>query len=550
MDSDVARCDALLGYRAERVWCADGNIGPPLRPVSAELCSWLPSCPPDALAETDRRVAWVVGFFHAAMPQMVLLDVPPRFHQPTDAWLALHQMWSAMLYHTLLAAEGADGPKRLRMTPAHGRIGPLELLAIDQAWWCVRDPGHAERLAQWFDIGPVQARAFAKAPDSGSPYEDADEAIAQETSYAFATRFYEAVADLPDSAFLSHPLNPLLRAWQSRLAHAAPYPVRTRASLPRIEAIDRTLPDFPPDVATPSKLESDGQLSFPGIETTTYAACPSWLLWLYDSAGGELTVQGRGAPWALRLCVGAFLHLGIDQRDGGWHVLRFPVFDVLDSTGRVARPGVVSWLHPDGWENRRRDWHRFPEALDAMRQRLGYIEVGGIGSIAMLMPTVIPRRLTDPFVEFTVRLPAPTANGARVDWRKLSRYGVESASLYRAYLSACAFLDRSAHAGHPVTRLLPPAKRDSSGHPLRSPGGSLQRDRSLLEPNPGVRFSRLLTEADLTSMIGYDPTKRYHRFRARQAFDRLDTDNVLDLHREGKRFRILGPRAVSPFSSC
>ena len=198
-----------------------------------------------------------------------------------------------------------------------------------------------------------------------------------------------------------------------------PFRPKWRASLPRLHRMgedEAQLPDFPePADALPR------QLDLPGFQPPV-TACPSWLLWLYDQAGGKSMAQGRGAPWPLRLFVGALLHLWIDERDGQWHTLRFPTDE------------VIGWLHPDGWENRRRDWERFPAALDDMRSRLGYVPVPGLGSVAMLVPSVIPRKPSDPLVEFTIRIPSVAAKGASIDWPTLCQYGKESSARYRAYL--------------------------------------------------------------------------------------------------------------------
>ena len=134
------------------------------------------------------------------------------------------------------------------------------------------------------------------------------------------------------------------------------------------------------------------------------------------------------------------LHLAIADRNGHWRTLRFPVHE------------VVKWLHPDGWANRRRDWERFPAALDRMRQNLAYLYIRGVGDVAWLFPSVVPRTPDAPFVEFTIRIPKGAAIGSRLDWGRLCRYGTRSAGLYRAYLSAVALMDRSAHKGMAVTR--------------------------------------------------------------------------------------------------
>ena len=154
----------------------------------------------------------------------------------------------------------------------------------------------------------------------------------------------------------------------------------------------------------------------------------------------------------MRLFVGALLHVAVPDRTGKWVTLRFPTLRRHEADWPV--PGVRSvetWLHPEAWENFRRDWTLLPAALDSMRERLCYVPVPGVGSVAMVFPSVIPRASCDPMVEFTVRIPASAAYGARADWQLLCRYGAVSAPLYRAYLSTVAYFDQSARAGHPIT---------------------------------------------------------------------------------------------------
>ena len=311
-----------------------------------------------------------------------------------------------------------------------------------------------------------------------------------------------------------------------------PFRPTRRASLPRLHCVEsnkaRQLPDFPESADAPPR-----QLDLPGFQPPV-TACPSWLLWLYDQAGGESMAQGRGAPWPLRLFVGALLHLPIADRNFYWHTLRFPADE------------VIGWLHPDGWLNRRRDWERFPAALDDMRARLGYVPVPGLGSVAMLVPSVIPRRLGDPLVEFTIRIPSEAAKGASIDWPVLCQYGKKSAALYRAYLSAVAFMDRSSHSSHAITAEIGAPVLDAKGNPKRRKGGALVRSRDVQIANPAAQYVKALGDKDLTRMIGFDPENRSQRQDTRKAFDRLHADGIIDLQREGGGYRIFKPaRTVS-----
>ena len=313
-------------------------------------------------------------------------------------------------------------------------------------------------------------------------------------------------------------------------SNVIPYRPRTQASVPGIERIGpevQTLPGFP-DADAPAP---PGQLDLPGLGPVV-GTCPSWLLWMYDRAGGDSLAQGRGAPWPMRFFIGALLHLPILRRDGEWHTIRIPTQD------------AIAWIHPHGWANRRRDWDRFPAALEAMRERLAYVPVPGIGSVAMMFPSVIPRVLTDPFVEFTIRIPTRAARGASIEWPRLCDYGTQSAALYRAYLSVAAYLDRSARSGNPITTEIAAPELDRQGKPRRRKGGQVVRSRTATVPNPAARYVATLTDADLARMLGLDPTVRVYRLRARRALEQLEADRVIAIEREEAGLRLFGPRRV------
>ena len=127
--------------------------------------------------------------------------------------------------------------------------------------------------------------------------------------------------------------------------------------------------------------------------------------------------------WPLRLFVGSLLHLRIAERDGQWRTLRFPHLRKHEADWPIGGvPSIEAWLHPNGWQNRRRDWKQLPTGLMAIRDRLTYVPVPGAGPVAIVFPSVIPHAPDDPIVEFTVRIPSAAAHGARLDWPRLCQY--------------------------------------------------------------------------------------------------------------------------------
>ena len=265
---------------------------------------------------------------------------------------------------------------------------------------------------------------------------------------------------------------------------------------------------------------------------------PSWLVQLYDSVGGPLNTQGPGAPWVLRLFVGALVHLNIKDRIGEWRALPFP-------TGEVER-----WLHPEEpnkrwWSNRGRDWHRLPAALDYIHKEMGWIYIPGFGDIntEFLRLKVIPRQPDDPLVVFNVRVPSSAARGARLDWPRLCRYGKRSAALYRAYLGAVEFIDRTAHGGEGITRLIGAPVRDKDGKQVFR-GGKKARSKETLIVNRAANFVKRLSAAQLTRLAGYDPQHRVNQTRAVRAFKALHEDGAIELVKDRGGYRIFAARTV------
>ena len=337
-----------------------------------------------------------------------------------------------------------------------------------------------------------------------------------------------------------HPLAPIVRAYQTRPLPVEPFRPRPRASLPHLHRMtedDTRLPDL----STHEHLADSHLPKFPGFEDEILH-CPSWLLWMFDRAGGESLKAGRGAPWEMRLFIGALLHLEIVRRDGQWKTLKFPHLRQHEADWPIPdMPSIEAWLHPNGWTNRRRDWHRLPEALHRIHQALSYVPVPGYGSVMMLVPSVIPESPDDPMVEFTIRIPRSAAHGARIDWPRLQQYGTDSAALYRAYLAVTAHLDKSAVRGFPVTREIGAPLLNAKGQPVRRKGGAIVRSTDEAVANPLTRYVPILSDADIARMIGFDGDNRKHRFLARKALERLEADRVIEIVRERRGLRILGP---------
>ena len=366
------------------------------------------------------------------------------------------------------------------------------------------------------------------------------------------SRNSERAGRFPDDPPLpGHPLAPIVRAWiewrKNKPTPGAPYVVTKRASLPRFEADGAHLPDY-----TPSGLVAPDQPFLPGFEPMANGF-PHWLLEAFRLSGGAISQGGR-LPLSLSLWFGAMVRLPIALRNGQWRTLTFPHRieheHPEDCECRAPHscpfPGVDAverWLWPDGWANRTktRYAHSIAEGLHGLRD-LAYMPIPGIGSVAVIFPSVIPKTRTDPLVEFTLRIPTVAAHGARFTWPTFARYAARGATVPRGYLSAMAHLHRSAHKGHPVTRMIAAPILGPYGQPVRRKGGAIVRSATEVIPNPQARFVPTLTDSDFARMVGYDPRNltRYARLQGRKAFNVLAEDGHIELVRDGKGFRIFG----------
>ena len=318
-----------------------------------------------------------------------------------------------------------------------------------------------------------------------------------------------------------HPILPIVTGWLERAVEIQP---QRGAGLPRFQRMSTVealaLPGF--DAPMPAPVRS--QQVLPGFDITPVGGCPSWLLSLYDQAGGETERPGRGAPLDLRVFVGALLSVPETARDG--RDVRIPI-----TVGELA-----DWLYPNGWDrsNRRRGWESFRQSLKNLDRLRVPIEVDGhMVGVQVVNAFVIPRSWDGgkASVVLRVAIPASAARGARVNWDRLRVYGAESAPLYRAYLSACAVLDYSARNGHGITQQIGAPELDQRGKPLRRKDGRRRIIRSTREtiPNPAAKFVGKLTDDDVRRLVGLHAQHHENRKRARSALERLNSDGVIDL---------------------
>ena len=370
----------------------------------------------------------------------------------------------------------------------------------------LRDPVQALDLATWIrglevmiedtppEQEPVQAAIAAVMWDAWKlAPAGADDERAQLLG-PLAGRLAAAVrlaADVEDDEYG----NLLIRA----AAHVSPPPTRpwrhTPGSPHRLPAIanadrDHQLPTLRP------AFEAGASPQLPLFENLAPSvASVSWLLQLYDAAGGEGSTSGAG-PWDLHLWIEAMLHLEHVRRNGYSQPLPVSVKE------------IKAWMYPDGgWKPSRHD----PKLMKAL-QRVDQLRIDVPGGWWKLVR--VDAGIGDT-VWFQVRCPPSCANGPAIDTPRLRRYRLESGRVYRAYLSALSYLDRTARNGKAITA----------------------GDEDL------VRFTgEGFTPDQLCHLVGLDPKAGHsNQDRTVDAFERLAEDEVIDLHREGRdRYRILG----------
>ena len=314
----------------------------------------------------------------------------------------------------------------------------------------------------------------------------------------------------------ANPIRKMVEAWQNRPTRIEPFVPRQKAQLTFFDRIK--------DTEAKRLITAQKELPFPELQRVDEVS--SWLLNLYDRVGGSANKQGRGAPWPMRLFIGGLLHVPIDKRDGEGHYFSLPTDE------------VIRWLFPDSkWTSKYSRWNSFTEALKEVN-RLGWISVPDVGSVHVFGVSVIPEKHSDPYVQFITRVPPSAAHGARIDWPKLCEYGKKSAPLYRAYLTACEFMHRSAHNGHAVTEVIGKALLKPDGTPVRKKGKKgekpkIVRSTTEFEPNPAAHYVTGLTKVELTAAIGLDASNRANCKVAFAAFEQLADDGIIDLQKKG-----------------
>ena len=309
-----------------------------------------------------------------------------------------------------------------------------------------------------------------------------------------------------------------------------PYPVRNRASLPRFH--QSTLEEAHLLAASEPTVTEEGQLLLRLDDGDVVDGCPAWLIEMYRRASAGERIRGP-MPMSFAILLGALVSLKISDRTGQEVIVEHP----LDE--------IIGWCHPDGWNQRARDWKNLDRAFEELPT---YRVTIGEHRFWVVMGEGLPTRyMRDATVLLRKRVPASAANGIRISWPQVLAYR-PSALLTRAYLSVHALLDRSAHKGHPLTREIYKPILSGDGQPLRKNGVIVRSGKRI--DNPLANKVSVVRPQNIAKFLGM-PDSKSARQDARQALEKLHDDKVVEVvsSTEGYRFfGILPPRTRNSVS--
>ena len=299
----------------------------------------------------------------------------------------------------------------------------------------------------------------------------------------------------------------------------APFPVKHRASLPRFQ---QTTIEEARLLAASEPPTYKGQLVLPLDDDEIVDSCPAWLLQVYRRA--RSIERSRGPmPVSFAVLLGALVTMGIDERTG----------HEVNTKHKLNQ--VIGWIHPTTWPNRARDWptlHRAFEELPSYRIPVGKYMVWLV--LGEGLPAVYQENAS---VWLRKRVPVSAAYGIRINWPTLLGYR-PSSLLTRAYLSVHALMDRSAHRGFALTRLIYEPELNAHGEPRRRKTGQIIHSDRLV-PNPVASRVGFLPARDVAKFLGMENTKG-NRLNARQALGQLHRDEVIEVVEEHRGYRFYG----------
>ena len=244
---------------------------------------------------------------------------------------------------------------------------------------------------------------------------------------------------------LKHPLAPLIAGWIPRSAAA---PEGKRRMLPARLAMangdDARVPKLfsPPAHIAPG---ADGvPLILPGFGNVIQPeiALP---LELWGMGSGPEVSPGRGAPWALRMFVGALLATPSEARRQGSPA------EVTLTLGELIR-----WLYPNSRQSAARWWPQFLRAVEDLESQANRIPMyrkdtdtwAAVRVVSVSEHPVAPSELDGPVV-FRVDLPLGSDAGPKVSPNLLG-WGAQDAPAFRLLLNLAYYWYKPGHTNRPI----------------------------------------------------------------------------------------------------
>ena len=242
----------------------------------------------------------------------------------------------------------------------------------------------------------------------------------------------------------SHPLTPLIKAWQRNQPRPVAYNNRPDRILPsRLGMTDKqdktSLKLFSPA----AHASPDGQQVLVGFEQEVHT--PVLPLALYDLGVGK-DAPGPGAPLPLRIWISAILSVPLEDRAGDGVIIAPTMREFLAALYPMRLPRPNEYLPM---------LIRAADALASYKARIPWHNhltgKGGLRSVVTIVDIPTGKRLQDERIKIRVDLP-PGAKAGPIIPDSLPLWGVSSGTAYRALIGLAYLWHKPGVTHHPVRR--------------------------------------------------------------------------------------------------
>ncbi len=322
---------------------------------------------------------------------------------------------------------------------------------------------------------------------------------------------------------LRHPLVPFIKGWFERTKQIKSKKTMRTGILPASLRGARAL-SYGPERNTESLPLGNTKLPLlPSFELPVDTIIPTNVIETYRAAGGKVTVQGHGAPISMRTFFEIFTELTHDERRAmGGKELTWTLRDLRDRI-YMRQEGKRQYFTP------KRDIGKIIrelEVLDLMRWPVtlpGY-EVPTLWRPISVIGMPLPH--LDSPIEFYIKLPPGSSNGALIDRYAMRRYGARSAPQYAAALGLAYFWDKyGTHKGKRILASRPRVARNSTGQAISKNGEIILDSKG--RPIRGFDDARLVFLNAKGSIVDGETTKMRRSLAARERNPAIERYPVL-----------------------